>query len=206
MMRIVIGITGASGIIYGVRLLEKLKEEKYLVVSENAKKIMEHETGYKPDHMKKLSEHYYENNDLFPEISSGSFMFDAMVIVPCSMSTLSKIASGISDSLITRTAAVCMKEKRKLVLVPRETPISTIHLQNMAKLSENNVIILPAAPGFYPKPKNVDDIVNFVVGKIMDCLGIENTLYKRWGKLRNRKQIGKDFTSKSNVAEFSKHE
>jgi len=180
-MKIVIGITGASGIIYGVRLLEKLKEEKFLVVSENAKKIMEYETKYKLDKLKKLSEHYYENNDFFPEISSGSFMFDAMVIAPCSMSTLSKIANGISDNLITRTAAVCLKEKRKLILVPRETPISTIHLQNMAKLSENGAVILPAMPGFYPKPENIDDAVNFVVGKIMDCLGIENTLYKRWG-------------------------
>jgi 4-hydroxy-3-polyprenylbenzoate decarboxylase len=181
-MKIVIGVTGASGIIYGVRLLEKLKEEKYLIVSENAKKIMEYETKYVVDEVEKLAEHYYENSDLFPEISSGSFHFDAMVIVPCSMLTLSKIANGISDNLITRTAAVCLKEKRKLVLVPRETPVSTIHLQNMAKLSENNVIILPAMPGFYPKPERIDDIVNFVVGKIMDCLGIKNTLYKRWGE------------------------
>ena len=180
-MKIVIGVTGASGIIYGVRLLEKLKEEKYLIVSENAKKIMEYETKYKLDEVEKLAEHYYENSDLFPEISSGSFMFDAMVIVPCSMSTLSKIANGIGDNLITRTASVCLKEKRKLILVPRETPLSTIHLQNMAKLSENNVIILPAMPGFYPKPENLDDIVNFIAGKIMDCLGIKNTLYKRWG-------------------------
>lgn len=181
-MKIVIGVTGASGIIYGVRLLENLKEEKYLIVSENAKKIMEYETEYKIKDLKKLAEHYYENPDLFPEISSGSFHFDAMVIVPCSMSTLSKIANGMGDNLITRTAAVCLKEKRKLILVPRETPLSTIHLQNMAKLSENNVIILPAMPGFYPKPERIDDIVNFVVGKIMDCLGIKNILYKRWGE------------------------
>lgn len=181
-MKIVIGVTGASGVIYGVRLLENLKEEKYLIVSENAKKIMEYETEYKIKDVEKLAGHYYENNDLFPEISSGSFIFDAMVIVPCSMSTLSKIANGISDNLITRTASVCLKEKRKLVIVPRETPVSTIHLQNMAKLSENGAIILPAMPGFYPKPANVDDTINFVVGKIMDCLGIENNLYKRWGK------------------------
>ncbi len=180
-MKIVIGITGASGVIYGVRFLENLKEEKYLIVSENAKKIMEYETEYKIKDVEKLAEHYYENNDLFPDISSGSFMFDAMVIVPCSMSTLSKIANGISDNLITRTASVCLKEKRKLIIVPRETPVSTIHLQNMAKLSENGAIILPAMPGFYPKPANVDDMINFVVGKIMDSLGIENKLYKRWG-------------------------
>lgn len=179
-MKIVIGITGASGAVYGVRLLEKLKEEKFLVVSENAKKIMEQETKYSVNNIKKLAGHYYENNDLFPDISSGSFLFDAMVIVPCSMSTLSKIANGVSDNLITRTAAICLKEKRKLIIVPRETPVSTIHLQNMAKLSENNVIVLPAMPGFYPKPENVDDMINFVVGKIMDCLGIENSLYKRW--------------------------
>jgi 4-hydroxy-3-polyprenylbenzoate decarboxylase len=180
-MKIVIGITGASGTVYGIMLLENLKEEKFLIVSENAKKIIEYETEYKIKDVKKLAEHYYENNDLFPDISSGSFHFDAMIIVPCSMSTLSKIANGISDNLITRTAAVCLKEKRKLVLVPRETPVSTIHLQNMAKLSESGAIILPAMPGFYPKPENIDDTVNFVVGKIMDCLGIENNLYKRWG-------------------------
>ncbi len=179
-MRIIIGITGASGAIYGVRLLENLKEEKFLIVSENAKKIMEQETEYKINDVKKLVGHYYENNDLFPNISSGSFLFDAMVIVPCSMSTLSKIANGISDNLITRAASVCLKEKKKLIIVPRETSVSTIHLQNMAKLSENNVIILPAMPGFYPKPANVDDMINFIVGKIMDCLGIENNLYKRW--------------------------
>ncbi len=180
-MKIVIGITGASGTVYGIRFLENLKEEKFLIISENAKKIMEQETEYKINDVKKLAKHYYENNDLFPNISSGSFLFEAMVIVPCSMSTLSKIANGISDNLITRAASVCLKEKRKLVIVPRETPVSTIHLQNMAKLSENNAIILPAMPGFYPKPKNLDDTINFVVGKIMDCLGIENNLYKRWG-------------------------
>ncbi len=180
-MRVVVGMTGASGVIYGIKLLENIREERYLILSENAGKIIEYETEHSLDEVRALSTKFYENANLEADISSGSRKFDAMVIIPCSMNTLSKIANGISDNLITRIASICLKERRKLVLVPRETPLSTIHLQNMAKLSELGGIILPAMPGFYGNPKDIDDIVNFIVGKVLDVLGIENTLYKRWG-------------------------
>jgi 4-hydroxy-3-polyprenylbenzoate decarboxylase len=179
-MRVVVGITGASGIIYGLKLLENLKVEKHLIMSKNGKKILEYETEYKIEEVKKLADYYYENEDLFAKISSGSFKFDAFAIVPCSASTFSKIANGIADNLITRVASVCLKERRKLIIVPRETPLSTIHLQNLAKLSELGAIILPAMPAFYHKPKKIDDLVSFVVGRILDVLGIEHELYERW--------------------------
>lgn len=178
-MSTVIGITGASGAIYGIRLLESIKGKKYLIISENGKKIIEHETRYSVKEMKKLA-HYYENDNLSADISSGSFKFDTMVIVPCSMNTLSKIAHGIEDNLITRVASVCIKEKRKLIIVPREMPLSQIHLENMARLAQNKVVILPAMPAFYHKPNKIDDLVNFVVGRILDILEMEHKLYRRW--------------------------
>lgn len=180
-MRVVVGMTGASGVIYGIRLLENIPEERYLILSDNACKIIEYETEHSLDDVKALSTKFYKNTNLEADLSSGSRNFDAMVIIPCSMNTLSKIANGISDNLITRVASICLKEQRRLVLVPRETPLSTIHLQNMAKLSELGGIILPAMPGFYGIPKDIDDVVNFIVGKVLDILGIDNTLYRRWG-------------------------
>jgi 4-hydroxy-3-polyprenylbenzoate decarboxylase len=181
-MKIVVGITGASGVIYGISLLHHLRKrvETCLILSDNAKKIIGCEVGKNTIQIKKLAKHSYENDDLFAPIASGSVKFDAMVIVPCSMSTLSKIAHGISDNLITRAASVCLKERRKLIIVPRETPLCVIHLKNMTTLSEAGALILPAMPAFYPKPRNVDDIVNFVVGKILDVLGIEHNIYRRW--------------------------
>lgn len=181
-MKLIIAISGASGVIYGIKFLKECKSkniEIHLIISENAKDLILYETYYKIEQLKKLSDYYYENSNLNAKISSGSVKFDAMVIIPCSLSTLSKIAVGISDNLITRTASVCLKERRKLIIVPRETPISTIHLENMAKLSKE-VVILPAMPGFYSKPKSVDDLIDFIVGKVFDVLGIENKLYRRW--------------------------
>jgi 4-hydroxy-3-polyprenylbenzoate decarboxylase len=180
-MKVVVGITGASGVIYGIRLLENLPEENDLILSENAGKLIEHETEYSIDDVKTLSTRFLSNTNLEADISSGSRSFDALVVIPCTMNTLSKIALGISDNLITRVASICMKEKRKMILVPRETPMSTIHLQNMARVSELGGIILPAAPGFYGSPKDIDDLINFIVGKVLDILGIENKIYKRWG-------------------------
>ncbi|MFA5772309.1 MAG: UbiX family flavin prenyltransferase [Thermoplasmata archaeon] len=183
-MKIVVGITGASGVVYGVSLLNYLRKmaDIYLILSDNAKKIIGYEVGKNVIQIKKLAKHSYENDDLFAPIASGSVKFDAMVIAPCSMSTLSKIACGISDNLITRTASVCLKERRKLIIVPRETPLSTIQLKNMTALSEAGALILPAMPAFYPKPKNVDDIINFTVGKILDALEIDHNIYRRWGQ------------------------
>jgi 4-hydroxy-3-polyprenylbenzoate decarboxylase len=123
----------------------------------------------------------YDDANLTAPPASGSNRFDAMIIVPCSESTIAKIACGISDTLITRTAAVALKEGRKLILVPRETPVSAIMLENEAKLARLGVTILPASPGFYPLPQNVEDMVDFIVGKILDQLGQENQLYKHWG-------------------------
>lgn len=191
-MKVIVGITGASGVIYGVSLLDHLRKrvEVSLIVSENAKKIIGYEVGKNAIEIKKLAKYAYENDDLFAPIASGSMKFDAMVIAPCSMSTLSKIAWGISDNLITRVASVCLKERRKLIIVPRETPLSTVHLENMMKLSAAGALILPAMPAFYPKPKNVDDVVNFVVGKILDALEIDHNIYRRWGEGAKTKTKG----------------
>lgn len=182
-MRLVVAITGASGIVYGKRLLEVLKKgkiETHLIISQTAKKLIEYELETKPETVEKLATHVYGNEDLFAPIASGSFKFDAMIIAPCSMKTLAGIACGYSDNLILRAAEVCLKEKRKLILVPRETPLSPIHLSNMLKLSRLGALIVPAMPAYYHKPRNIDDIVDFIVGKILDQLGIEHKLFRRW--------------------------
>lgn len=175
-----IGITGASGVTIGLRLLEVLTAEKHLIISEEAKRLIEIETGLTEEETEANADFVYDNADFEASLSSGSFKYDAMVIAPCSMSTLSKIAVGISDNLITRAASVCLKEHRPLVLVPRETPVSAIHLKNMAELAQLGVIILPASAAFYPRPEKVEDMVDFIVGRILDVLGIENNLYERW--------------------------
>lgn len=183
LMRAVVSISGASGVIYGIRLLEELKAEKverFLTVSCHAKEIIARETDYKLGYIKNLATRYWENDELNAPIASGSSKFDSMVVVPCSLSTLSKIACGIADNLTTRAASICLKERRKLILVPRETPLSTISLENMLELSRSGCVILPAMPAFYSKPKSIKDFVDFVVGRILDQLGIENRLYERW--------------------------
>lgn len=178
-MKTVIAITGASGVQYGIKLLDVLKGEKYLIISESGKYLMKDETDYTLEDLKAKA-HYYDDYQLDAPLASGSFFFDAMVIVPCSVSTLSKIATGIADTLITRCACVALKERRKLILVPRETPLSTIHLQNMTTLSMQGVVILPAMPAFYHQPHSVDDMVSFVVGKILDQLHQDHDLFQRW--------------------------
>lgn len=180
---IIIAITGASGVIYSLKLLEALKKlniETGVVVSKPAELIFDYELGIKLDEIKELANYFYEPNDLTSSINSGSFKFDSLVIVPCSMKTLSAIANGYGNNAITRVADVALKEKRKTVLVPRETPLRSIHLENMLEISREGGIILPAMPGFYHNPENIDDIINFVVGKILDSLNIENELFKRW--------------------------
>ncbi|MBC7101009.1 MAG: UbiX family flavin prenyltransferase [Methanobacteriales archaeon] len=179
---IIIAITGASGTIYGVRILEALSEKKEtaLLVTNTASKILEYETGLKLDEIKELADHYFDVHDLEAPISSGSFNFEAMIIAPCSMKTLAAIAQGYADNIITRAADVSLKEKRKLILVPRETPLRNVHLENMLKVSREGGIILPAMPGFYHKPENIDDMVNFIAGKALDILGVESRLFRRW--------------------------
>lgn len=174
-------ITGASGTIYGIRLLEELQGETSLIITETAKKIMEVETTYTVPDVEGLADTVYHEDELFAPVASGSHRFQAMVICPCSESTLAKISHGIADNLVTRAAAVCLKEKRKLIIVPRETPQSAIMLRNALTLAENGAIILPASPGFYPKPQSVDELVNFLVGKILDQLGQPHELFRRWG-------------------------
>jgi 4-hydroxy-3-polyprenylbenzoate decarboxylase len=180
-VKVVVGVTGASGVPYAHALLRNLEKAHVdLVISEDAKKVIAHESDVPLAAFEKLAEAAYRNDDVAAPPASGSYLFDAMVVVPCSMGTLGKIAMGISDNLITRAAAVCLKERRKLILVPRETPLAAIHLENMLRLTNQGVVILPAMPGFYHAPQSVDDLVDFVVGKVLDQLGIEHALFRRW--------------------------
>ena len=179
-VRYVIAMTGASGSIYGIRLLQELKGEKILVISKMAEKIIPQETGYNLDDVRKLADVVYDDDDLFASIASGSYRFDAMIVIPCSTSSLAKISNGIADTLITRAASVAIKESRKLMMVVRETPKSAIVLENELRLARCGVCILDANPGFYSKPRTVDDIIDFVVGRCLDQLGIDHQLYRKW--------------------------
>lgn len=182
-LRLVVGITGASGVIYGIRTLEALKKlgvEAHLVMSEWGARNVKIETEHTVDYVRSLPAHVYEDDNLAAAISSGSFRTDGMAIVPCSMKTLASIANGFDDSLVSRAAGVCIKEQRRLVVVPREAPLSKVHLENMVKLASAGAVILPAMPGFYHKPRSVDDLVNHVVGKVLDQFGIEHGLFRRW--------------------------
>jgi len=184
-MRLVVGITGSSGVIYGIKLLEallKIKIETHLIISKWGQRNVQIETDKSVEFVKSLASRYYNNDDMASPISSGSFKTDGMAIVPCSMKTLSSIANGYDDNLISRAAGVCIKESRRLVIVPRETPLSKIHLQNMIMLSDIGVIVLPAMPGFYQRPKSMDDLITHIAGKIMDQFGIEHNIYRRWGE------------------------
>lgn len=184
-VHLVLAITGSSGVAYGVRTLEVLRElgvEIDLIISRMAEKILELETGRMLEEVKALATRSYSQDDLLSPLSSGSYPTDGMVIVPCSMKTLSCIANGISNNLITRAAEVTLKQGRKLILVPRETPLNQIHLENMLRLGRAGAVILPACPGFYHHPKSVQDLVDFVVGKILEVLGLTHELYQRWGK------------------------
>ncbi|WP_407421449.1 UbiX family flavin prenyltransferase [Methanobrevibacter sp.] len=180
---IVVAITGASGVIYGIRLLEALNElkiETSLIISDTAKTVIKTETDWEIEDIIKLADNYYEFDDLTASVNSGSFKFESLAIVPCSMKTLSSIANGYGDNTITRVADVSLKERRTTVIVPRETPLRTAHIKNMLTLSQEGAIILPAMPGFYSNHDTVDEQINFVVGKILDSLNIENNLFKRW--------------------------
>jgi 4-hydroxy-3-polyprenylbenzoate decarboxylase len=180
--KIIVGITGASGVVLGLRLLEALKgkAETHVVVSDAAKKILEHEAGIKFSSIKKLATKVYDEGDMFAPIASGSFRTSGMVVIPCSMKSLSNIAHGFSDNLLTRAADVCLKERRRLVLVTRETPLSSIHIENMLAITRAGGIILPPNLSYYSKPKNIKDLENHVIGKVLDLLDIENKLYRRW--------------------------
>ena len=194
MKRLIVGITGASAGVYGVRLLQVLTQheniEVHLTISSSGARALSEELQIEIDlanfELESLigvsSERviYHHESDIAAPIASGSFRTEGMVVVPCSMGSIAAIAGGISRNLIQRAADVCIKEKRRLVLVPRETPLSPIHLENMLKLSQIGVCVLPAMPGFYHFPKNVDDLLNFVVTKILDQFGIDTKLIQRW--------------------------
>ena len=183
-MDIVIGVTGATGTIYAVKLLETLNDingiKTHLILSDWAIKNLEIETEYKVNYLKNLANYVYDNKDLVDKIYSGSFIKDGMIILPCSMKTLSSIANGYDDNLISRTAGVMIKEGRKLVLSARETPLSPIHLENMLKLSRIGVRMVPPMPAFYNNTKTLDDIINHHIMKLLDQFNINYNKAKRW--------------------------
>ncbi|AYO31319.1 UbiX family flavin prenyltransferase [Biomaibacter acetigenes] len=188
-MRLIVAITGASGAIFGIRILEELKKknvETHLIVSKWGGFTIEEETGYKVAEVEKMASFCHDVNDLSDVVASGSFKTDGMIVAPCSMKTLAGIACGYSDDLIIRAADVCIKERRKLLLMVRETPLSSIHLENMLKLSRLGVIIMPPVPAFYTKPVTVDDIVNQTVAKALDYFGVETEHLKCWQGLKNK--------------------
>lgn len=183
-MRLVVAITGASGAPYSLRLLEACKKlgiETELIVSKNAATLLKLELGKGPKDMQKLATFSHQPDDLAAPPSSGSYPTDGMVVIPCSMKTLGEIANGISHDLITRAADVTLKQNRKLVLVPRETPLNLIHLENMAKLKRAGAVILPASPAFYTRPRKISDLVDFIVGRVLEMFGVDHDLYPRWG-------------------------
>jgi 4-hydroxy-3-polyprenylbenzoate decarboxylase len=183
--RLIIAVTGATGAIYGVRLLEMLQEtpvETHLVISPWGRRTLLHETSYTVDQVQRLADVTYLPNDQGAAISSGSFLTMGMAIVPCSMRTLAAVAHGLGDNLIHRAADVVLKERRRLLLAPREAPLSDIHLENMLKLSRMGVVICPPMPGFYQRPENMDDLVNHSVVRMLDQFGIHLETTGRWGQ------------------------
>lgn len=198
MNKIVVGITGASGSIYGLRLVEELLragKQVSLLLTNAGRQVLAFETGLSlaeepAECLAQLRQHFsagnelthYGLNDFFAPVASGSSAPDALVICPCSMGTAGRIAAGLSDNLLERIADVALKEQKKLLLVPRETPFNQLHLENLLRLSKAGAQILPAMPAFYQKPQSVEDLVDFLVGKILDNLGVEHQLFTRWGE------------------------
>lgn len=193
--RIAVGITGASGCIYGVRLTQellKMGHTVHLIITEAGWQVFQQELLLNTSNREQLIQeqfvaygntlHYHTLRDFNAPIASGSYRCEGMIIIPCSMGTLSGIANGASGNLLERAADVMLKENRKLILVPRETPLNTIHLENMLKVSRAGGRVLPAMPGFYHLPQSMDDLINFLVGKALDALDIPHSLFKRWGE------------------------
>ncbi len=191
MKRLIVGITGATGVIFGVRLLEALKDtnvETHLVLSKWAMQTIEHETTYSVKAVRALASVDHAEGNMGASVSSGSFVTEGMVIVPCSMRSLAAIAHGTGDHLVHRAADVILKERRRLVLVAREMPLSDVHLENMLKLSRMGVTIMPPMPAFYNHPESLDDMVDHVVARVLDQFGISADFARRWeGKMRGKK-------------------
>lgn len=186
--KLIIAITGASGAIYGIRMLEILRSlnvETHLIISTSANITIKNETSFSIKDVYKLSTYAHNNANIAANIASGSYKTDGMIIAPCSMKTIASIASGYENNLITRAAMVCIKEQRRIALMARETPLSPIHLQNMLTLSKcNNVAITPAMPAFYIQPQTLDDIVNHSIARILDLFDLDTGLIKRWGGIQ----------------------
>ena len=183
-MVLIIGITGASGVIYGIRLLEVLSEindiETHLVISEAAEITIKQETDYTQENIQRLADHTYDIRDIAAPISSGSFRTDGMIIVPCSVKTMSAISNSYNENLMIRAGDVTLKERRKLVLVVRESPLHLGHLRSMERLTEMGAVILPPVPAFYTRPKIIQEIIDYTVGKVLDIFDIEHNLFQRW--------------------------
>jgi len=181
--RLIVGISGASGVIYGVRILELLRGhdiETHLVMSKSAEMTLAYETDLKPKDVRALASVHHAVSDIGAAISSGSFPTMGMVIAPCSIKTMSEIATGVTSSLLSRAADVVLKEKRRLVLALRETPLHGGHLRTMTTLADMGAVVAPIVPAFYTRPKSVDDIVNHTVGRLLDLFGIDTKVVKRW--------------------------
>lgn len=191
MRRIIIAISGASGAIYGIRLLEVLKKleiETHAIISPSAFKTIGYETFYTIEEVKAMCDYLYDSKDIGATISSGSYPVERMIVAPCSIKSLASIANSLNDNLLTRAADVTLKERRKLVLMLRETPFHLGHINHMKTVTEIGGIILPPVPSFYHKPKSIDDIVNQSVGKALDQFGIDAKLFERWSGLENDKE------------------
>ena len=183
-MVLIIGITGATGVIYGIRLLEVLAARKdietHLVISDAGELNIRQETDWKIEAIKALADSYYNINDIGARLSSGSFKRDGMIVAPCSIKTLSALANSYTENLLIRAGDVTLKERKRLVLLVRETPLHIGHIRNMERLSEMGAIIMPPVPAFYYKPKTIEDIIDHTVGKILDIFDIEHNLFQRW--------------------------
>ena len=183
-MLLVIGITGASGVIYGIRLLEVLSAKKdietHLIISNAAEVNIRTETNYKPEDEKALANYKYDINDTGARLSSGSFKRDGMIVAPCSIKTMSALAHSYTENLLIRAGDVTLKERKKLVLLPRETPLHIGHLENMERLCRMGAIIMPPVPAFYHRPKTIEDIILHTIGKVLDMFDIEHELFPRW--------------------------
>ena len=183
MRRLIIGMTGSTGAVFGIRLLEALKHsevESHLIISKWAQRTIEHETRHTIEQVRSLATVVHSQGDMGASISSGSFITEGMVVIPCSVRTLGGIANGYGEHLVHRAADVILKERRRLVLVVRETPLSEVHLENMLKLARMGVVMLPPMPAFYNHPKTVDDVIDHIVFRFLDQFGIETPSAKRW--------------------------
>ncbi len=194
MKRLIVGISGATGAIYGIRLLEVLSKsevETHLVITEAAERTILMETDWKVEEVKSLARVSYDIKNLGADISSGSFLSEGMVIIPCSIRSLSGVANSYNENLLIRTADVMLKERRKLVLCVRETPLHQGHLELMLRATQMGAILLPPLPAFYFHPKSIDDLVNHTIGKVLDIFGINHNLFNRWGSNRVKRRLRK---------------